>query len=1444
MRASRIFALVAVVAVVGLGLYAGPRFLGLPANAVSGPVEDQKGVLASFIERILSSPGMQVSIDAVDGALSSDATIRGVVLSDAQGPWLKLDRARLIWTRSALLRGRLLVDRLDIGHLEFLRKPLPSPDANPTPAATEGPLLPSLPVQVNIGEFKLEELSLGEPVLGVAARLDGQGRAALGRPSDGLDLSFDLQRLDAPGTLSLRLAYAPGSTALKIAATVHEPAKGLIAHAAGLSGLPPVDLDFAGDGPLDAFRAKLNFTAGDLATVDGAAQLDRREASRALTLDLTGRVEKLLPPWLGPVFVGPTQVAGGVIFADDGSYGAEDLRIVAKGARLDVNGRLGADNALDGQISLRALDDGGGVARAGDVEIGALTFEARASGQLQAPRLDAQLHVADAKAPAVKIGRLDATLTTVPNGVVTDAATKIEVAADASGEGLALTDAGLAQALGDHFKFTLRAQATPTGESEVSVAKLTAASGEASASGHFGVSLVKGKLEFSAPELARFAELTGVALTGSAKGTADLEGAPNRGQINAGLAISTEKLATGIELADGLIGGRLEITGDVHKSRDGLGFSALKLASRNLTARLDGEATHQAADVAFTAEAPDLGAVSKKLAGKAQAQGRLTGTLDHPDAAFTLSLADARAMDRPIPRLVLDAKARDILGALEARVTLDGVIDRKPATGAVNFARGADQSWRFSAEDLKIGANSLAGAGTLSSAQLLDGSFDLKAGDLADLSPMALQPLAGRIDAKLDFSARDGKQGGAVVAKGAGLRFGDLASIDRLDVDARVSDLFGAPRIDGTMALDRATFAGENVPQVRASAKASEGGSDFTVNAEARGFALESRGRLVASDPVRVDLAAFEARRDGQRITLAGPARIAFPAGGVQISSLALLAGSGRLNIEGSIGQQIDLSLNAKGLPLTLARLAAPNLELAGTLDAVARIRGAATAPTGDWRVDLVKLAAPQMRNAGLAAVDVHATGRLANGRSSLAARLELPKGGSLRVDGSVPLDPKGSIDLAFRGGIDASLANIALANSGRTLAGRLAIDARAQGSVAQPQVTGSATLSGGAFADPLLGVRIDKVEAVVRARGDNVTIERFSGATTGGGTLAASGTVRLAPDAGFPASIRVTSHNAELVSNDIVTVVANLALDLSGPLATRPRIGGRVSLVSMDVRLPERLPASSRPLEDLVHIDPGPAAEARLALARKRALQRRQAPPFNADLNVVLSAPSHIFVRGRGVDAELGGELTLTGTLASPLAQGGFQMRRGQFSIAGKTLQFSRGKIGFAGDVIPELDFVAQTSTSDVTVQVAITGPANQPVFTFSSTPDLPQDEVLSRLLFSSASGGLSPLQAVQLAQTVAEYSGIGGGAGILEKMRRSLGLDSLNVLMGADGSPSAGASRYLSQNLNVGVRVGARPQDSGVTMGLDVTKRLRLQGSANADGSTSVGVATQWEY
>jgi translocation and assembly module TamB len=255
----------------------------------------------------------------------------------------------------------------------------------------------------------------------------------------------------------------------------------------------------------------------------------------------------------------------------------------------------------------------------------------------------------------------------------------------------------------------------------------------------------------------------------------------------------------------------------------------------------------------------------------------------------------------------------------------------------------------------------------------------------------------------------------------------------------------------------------------------------------------------------------------------------------------------------------------------------------------------------------------------------------------------------------------------------------------------------------------------------------------------------------------------------------------------------------------------------------------------------------------------------------VTIDAPRQVLVQGRGLDAEMGGQIKLAGTTDALLASGGLNLLRGSFSIAGTKLNFTQdSKISFDGTglqkkIDPTLDFTASTTVGDTTANLSITGPADAPRFSFTSTPSLPPDQIMSLLLFNTQNpSSLSALQVAQIGAALASLSGVGGnGFNPLVKLQKSLGLDRLsvgtNTVNTVTGPESSGAAieagRYISKRVYVEGRQSTTG-NSQVQVDVDLTKHLKLQtrlgnGTAVTQGTTpendpgsSIGLAYQFEY
>jgi translocation and assembly module TamB len=154
----------------------------------------------------------------------------------------------------------------------------------------------------------------------------------------------------------------------------------------------------------------------------------------------------------------------------------------------------------------------------------------------------------------------------------------------------------------------------------------------------------------------------------------------------------------------------------------------------------------------------------------------------------------------------------------------------------------------------------------------------------------------------------------------------------------------------------------------------------------------------------------------------------------------------------------------------------------------------------------------------------------------------------------------------------------------------------------------------------------------------------------------------------------------------------------------------------------------------------------------------------------------------------------------------------------------------------------VASTTNDGIMTGVEIDGPANDPTVSFTSNPELPQEEVLAQLLFGQGLQNLSAFQALQLANAVATLAGR-GGEGIISKLRRGTGLDNLDVKTGADGGTEITAGKYLSKKLYSEVTVDGQGK-SQVNLNLDISKSIKLQAHSGTDGNTGLGVVLQKDY
>jgi translocation and assembly module TamB len=242
-------------------------------------------------------------------------------------------------------------------------------------------------------------------------------------------------------------------------------------------------------------------------------------------------------------------------------------------------------------------------------------------------------------------------------------------------------------------------------------------------------------------------------------------------------------------------------------------------------------------------------------------------------------------------------------------------------------------------------------------------------------------------------------------------------------------------------------------------------------------------------------------------------------------------------------------------------------------------------------------------------------------------------------------------------------------------------------------------------------------------------------------------------------------------------------------------------------------------------------------------------APPVVATLEIHFHDPGQTFVRGRGLTSEWRGDLDITGTSADPRIVGEFDNVNGTFDILGKSFVLEHGTLRFGGGPLPQLDILAQVQAADITAEILVQGSPTKPSLTLTSVPSLPQDEVLSRIMFGSGVGQITPAQGLQLAQAAATLAG--GGPSMLDRLRNATGLDRLSV--GSDptqaGSGVTGTTisggKYVAPGVFVGVDQGVSGTSTKAKVEVEITPHITANATAGAGSEgSSVGVQYKLDY
>lgn len=1383
------------IAVLGVVVLAGVVVLGI--NTDPG-----RRFVANRIGGYTTASGLNIKVGRIDGSLYGQMVLSDVRVADPKGVFLTSPKLAVDWRPFAFASNHVDVRSLSTELVTLARKP----ELKQTPSDPNAPLLPDLDIDVN--RLHVGRLVIAKPVTGQThiVRLDGAVHIADRRAQ----LVTDAAALKGAGvaggdTLHLKLDAVPDQNKLDVNLKLDAPVGGVVATMGSLKAPLTASVDGRGSWKAWQGRALATLGGGQLADINVNARDGHIELRGFATpgLYMQGPVERLTAPRL-------------------------DLAIdtTLNDRKADTRMRL-KSNAL-------AVDAGGLI----DL----------ANSRFGNFAVDARLLTPGAIAPNVR-GR-DVMARVVLDGAFATPTVNYKINAAALGFGTTTVEnvyaEGLARVNSDRILVPVNARARRVTGLNAAVGGLA---NNVRIQGDFAISMpniLSDNLRIRSDNIDATAIV--VANTATGRYTGALKGRVNNYRLE---SIGILDLSTDAKLVPGTRGG-FGITGRVVAQTKQLFNSGVRdFLGGNAVVRSDiGYSPEGIVTFAnLRMNAPQF----RITRGEGRFDPATGGVAVNADAVSTqygpLTARVTGSADAPV--VVLRA-ARPGVGIglvnLNARVVGRGGAYAVTASGGTNYGPFTANVLVRPSPRLTVDVNRVVFAGIVGSGRIAA----TPAGPFAG----ALQ-FAGRgITGNVRLADQGGNQRADVAARAYNATIPGYAdfTIGRAIVNASVVMTPKAPQVVADVQVADTRYNAFVIQAMRA--KVNYVGGRGTAQALLTGSSgvplrVALNARLSPDDY----LIAAQGQANNIPFRTVNPAHVTKAGGSYRLAATRIDFGqgatAGSTRIAGSFGGGVTAA-QARLDRLNLSMLSAfmPNLGVSGAVTGSLDYRQQGNAiPQADARVTIANF-----QRTGLAAVsepvDVQFVGRLVpdggearalvkRGTTTvgrlLATLRPLPPGAGSWTTRLMQAPLSGGIRYNGPSGVLFSLAAL----PGQQLSGPIAVAADFSGRVAAPQLNGLIRADNLTYDNETYGTRLSQMKIAARFTNDRLELTSLS-ARAGNGSVQAQGSVGLAAASGFPIDLRAKLDNAQLAKSDALSATT------SGDIRfTYGRDGG---LLQGNLNIPEAryeiIRQGSAEVPELTGI------RRKSQIVTPRPTDRpKPAPVSLIKLDLTVRAANQLFVSGMGLESEWEMNLKVGGTSVAPVITGGLDLVRGTYSFAGKRFEVTRGTIRFRGGQLtdPDINIQASTTVNGITAVIAITGTGQRPQIAFTSTPALPQDEVLSRLLFGTNPENLSATEALQLASALNSLRGSGGGGlNPLGKLRSATGFDRLRVL-GADEASGRGTSlaagKYLTDNIYVEIVTDARGY-TATQLEIALTKALSLLTSTGSAGGSDARLKYSKDY
>lgn len=1385
----------------------------------------------------LKSEQSTVHISEIYGDIFSNFQIPLVQLSDQKGIWLELRKLDLNWSPTLLLSGKAQISFLNIEEIEFIRPP----ETVEEDRDSEPFVMPSLPIDIEISQYSVGMLKISDALSDVASDFNINGKLKL-TEDDGIIISSDVVNSGGQGDQILINISMPSNAAnLNAEIMVNAPKDGFFNSFSDAIPNEDVSLEFNGSGPINNWSATFQSALADQNYLEGQLYHKENEWHLQSEFDVRPFVAQSIAELVGDkntldIKYFNNELAVSLIseIANVTVKGIDQYDFVIDIINPEPINQMIAPNYLgatkiDGEI-IPFIDVPQLTLNLGNLVVGVKdTIETSVSGQLN-------------------LSMNDQVIDMTSNGMLNN----IKGSALESVSGL------LAEGIRWDITANFNQSTSDTELKQLSILNQNfeiAGAGIANIdSGSFNVDVI-GEIE----KLKNIAE--GLTLNRQISGglvlSSNIKSAGQNSPIETIHTLKAENIDLGNALLTELIG--ISPTLEVVLSRTDNGAITLSNALFD-GAFVDFEAeanineNQEINNADFNLLFSDIENMKSfegaALNGEIDIVGSLKGNINSPSLLIETGFKSLKIQSIELEELNAKLNVENVVDDLAGTFNLSALSNFGGINVNSNFAKD-DQEFDILSLNILLGPYEASGAFKASNGKAIIGELDILTHEI-DQNSIGLD---GVINANLNLSEEQSAQKiefkGEVSDFSMLLNENDLVTLNSINIST-MAILHDEPILSLNALITQLKHP--SIQSEEITAFISQEKDVYNYNVKLNGtdempYLFDFNGAFSnVNEDESLLLLSLSGSIDDTPIALDQNAEIKLKGEAFNLAPFNLTIGEG--SITGNIETQendVEAAVTFNKIDLSPLLVFAPELPLIGSLDGTVSFSSNSDSLINsfDYRLSDIRLKQQNVLNDYDA--EIKGRGNITQQTAEFSGSIHFEDYFKSEYAAKLPIDiNQETFEFVFPEDEDmqgkftwnGDIAPIwpAFQLIDHDLMGQINADILLSGTYKTPDLNGVINLMGGRYENMQTGFVADDIEMEAAIQDRQISLSRFDASDGEEGTIKANADIKIDPDFSYNAQIDLIIDSAELLRQPELELKASTDLrfekntndtSLSGDIKVEnASIGaveqGNVAIAELDV--------TEINLEGT-------------EIAKNR--QEDALGPIDLDLNLIV--PNQLFVTSYGLDSEWEADLKITGSSEEPIVGGTANLIRGFFEFSGKRFELKRGNFAFPNDKSndPVIEIAAEHAMNDMTANLRIYGQASNPKLELSSTPYLPENEVLARILFGTSVAELTAVEAVQLASAVYSLSN-GGGQGMLGGIRRAIGVDRLSIDNdnGREYGTTITGGKYLTNNVYVEVSTAPATGETATSVEIDLTRNLSLVTRRTMDNDNNLSVRWFWDY